>query len=38
MNELVLEAKTVNYKELILESFKKVNDPFENQIVDINFD
>ena len=38
LNELVLDPRTVNYKELILESFKAVNDPFENQIVDINFD
>lgn len=38
LNELVLEPKTVNYKELILESFKRVNDPYQNQIVDINFD
>ena len=38
VNELVLEPKTVNYKELILENFKQVNDPYQNQIVDINFD
>ena len=38
INELVLDPHTVNYKELILASFRDVNDPFRNQIVDINFD
>jgi len=38
ISELILEPKTVNYKDLILQSFKQVNDPYQNQIEDINFD
>lgn len=36
--ELVLEPRTVNYKECLLESFKAIQDPFKIEIEDINFD
>jgi hypothetical protein len=36
--ELVLEPKTVNYKECLLESFKAIQDPFRREIEDVNFD
>lgn len=36
--ELVLEPRTVNYKECLLESFKAIQDPFRREIEDVNFD
>jgi hypothetical protein len=38
VQELHLNARTVNYKECILESFKQIQDPYKNEIDDINFD
>lgn len=38
VRELNLQAKTVNYKECILESFKMIADPFKVELDDINFD
>lgn len=38
VREFILDARTVNYKECLLDSFKLVQDPFKIEIEDINFD
>lgn len=38
VKELTLSAKSVNYKECLLESYKMIADPFKVEIDDINFD
>ena len=38
VNDLQLDARTVNYKECLLETFKAINDPFRREIEDVNFD
>lgn len=38
VRELNLQAKTVNYKECILESYRMIADPFKVELDDINFD
>lgn len=38
VQELVLDARTINYKQCLLDSFKQVQDPFKIEIEDINFD
>ena len=33
-----LDARTVNYKECLLETFKAIHDPFRRELEDVNFD
>ena len=36
--ELNLDVHTINYKDNILETFKLIEDPFEREIKEMNFD
>lgn len=36
--EINLDAATVNYRDLLLENFKEVQDPFGSEIADIQYD
>lgn len=38
VQEFKIDARTVNYKECLLESYKQIQDPFKIEIDDINFD
>lgn len=38
MNEIELDGSTVNYKECILESFKDIEDPFQREVEEMNYD
>ena len=38
VQEYQIDARTVNYKECLLQSFKQIQDPFKIELEDINFD
>lgn len=38
MNEIELDPATVNYKDCLQDSFKNIEDPFEREIRELNYD
>ena len=37
LNEIELDPSTINYKESLIESFREIEDPFEREIEEINY-
>ena len=38
MNELEMDPSTVNYKDCLLESYKQIEDPFDREIKELNYE
>ena len=37
MNEIEIDAQTVNYKECLMESYKDIEDPFTQEIQEMSY-
>jgi hypothetical protein len=38
LNEIELDPLTINYREQLIEIFKNVEDPFNREILELNYD